>query len=130
MKKTIILSTIAMNRMAGGIERNITLISNYLSDKNYSINLITFDKSDATSFYDINKNINWYKLGISQPHYKYSLYNKIKLLLKMRNLLKKPQFKNSILICFHHGLLLRFFVSTFALKIKIVCSERNSFKNI
>ena len=61
MKKTIILSTISMNRMAGGIERNITLISNYLSDKNYSINLITFDKSDATSFYDINKNINWYK---------------------------------------------------------------------
>ena len=124
--KNFFFVTISLNNVAGGLEKNLVNICNYLSNHGYKINIITFDLNKSTPFYRIDKKIDWYKLGLSEPHQKYSLINKIKLLINLRKVFKKNQNKTKV-ICFHHGILPRIILSTIGLKhVEIICSERNS----
>jgi GalNAc-alpha-(1->4)-GalNAc-alpha-(1->3)-diNAcBac-PP-undecaprenol alpha-1,4-N-acetyl-D-galactosaminyltransferase len=120
----IILVTISLDRVAGGLERNFVWLANSLSKNGNNVTLITFDYKKALSFYQINRDVEWIKLNISKPHEKISIINKILTLIRLRNVVKKR--KNCVIICFHHGILARIFFSTFGLGIKIICSERNS----
>ena len=79
------------------MEKNLVNICNYLSNHGYKINIITFDLHNSIPFYKIDKKIDWYKLGLSQPHQKYSLINKIKLLINLRKVFKKIKIKQNYL---------------------------------
>ena len=119
--------TISLDNMAGGLEKNLIKLSNLLSKKKYKINILTFDLNNSKSFYEIRKEINWYKVGISKPHLRYTFFNKIKLIYLIRNIFKQSNRQNTKVICFHHGILPRIFLSTIGLpNIQILCSERNS----
>ena len=124
--KNVFFVTISLNNVAGGLEKNLVNISNYLSNKNYRINILTFDLKRSISFYKIDKRVNWYKSGLSQPHHKYSLINKIKLIFNLRKIFKEHKEITKV-ICFHHGILPRIILSTIGLKnVEVICSERNS----
>jgi glycosyltransferase involved in cell wall biosynthesis len=110
--------------MAGGLEKNIILLANYLAVKQHEVKIITFDFPEAESFYHMHKNIKWHRIGDTPAHAKISFAARLKLMLKFRNHVKcssKP-----IIICFHHGILARVFLSTLFIKKIIICSERNS----
>ena len=70
--KNVFFITISLDSMAGGLEKNLINISNNLSEKNYKINILTFDLINSKSFYKIRKEIKWFKVGISKPHLKYT----------------------------------------------------------
>ena len=109
--------------MAGGIERQIIFLANHLS-KLYSVHLITLDLPSAKSFYRISERVKWHKVGNSPPHNKISFYSRVKQILSIRKIFKEAEKFN--LVCFHHGLLFRFFVASLGLKKFFICSERNS----
>jgi GalNAc-alpha-(1->4)-GalNAc-alpha-(1->3)-diNAcBac-PP-undecaprenol alpha-1,4-N-acetyl-D-galactosaminyltransferase len=123
MKKTIFLCTISLDQMAGGIERQLIYLANHLS-KYYFVNIITLDLATATSFYPINREVKWHKVGNSTPHNSISFYKRINQILEIRKILKKSEKFN--LVCFHHGLLFRFFIASLGFEKYLICSERNS----
>lgn len=122
--ETYVLATISLNQMAGGLERNIIRLANNLARSGRNVELITFDFSNATSFYEIDKAVHWHKVAISVPHGPINFFDRIKLILKIRQILKNSNAR--LVICFHHGILFRFMMAAFFTKTKIVASERNS----
>lgn len=124
----VVLATISLNAMAGGLEKNIILLANHLSEHGYGVRLVTFDLNNANSFYTINDKVQWHKVGIGKPHAQISLINRIKLIQNIRNIIRglKSSHNKPIIICFHHGILFRFFAAALFTGSKIICSERNS----
>jgi len=124
MTNAVVLGTISLNKMAGGLEKNIVLLANHLVQKGIDVNLISFDFPDADAFYEIDPRVKWYKVGNSRPHAPISFWKRLALIRQMRIILHKLQ--SPIIICFHHGILFRFLLASFLLPRRIVCSERNS----
>lgn len=110
--------------MAGGLERNIINLANHFVRQGHKVALITFDKEKATPFYYVDSKIKWYKLGKSEPHRPISFINRLILIHKIRAIVRGYRFPS--IICFHHGILLRFFLGSFFLASVIIVSERNS----
>ncbi len=121
--KTLVFATISISKVAGGIEKNIVLLANFFSNKSKVI-LITLDNDHANSFFKLNKNVIWLKVGNSNPHEKISFVQRVFQILEIRKILSNQE--NLTLVCFHHGILIRFYLATLGLKKRIICSERNS----
>ncbi len=122
--RPIVLGTISLDQVAGGLEKNFVLLANHLVKNGYDVNLITFDLPDAVSFYQLDPKIRWYKVARTRPHGPIGFFDRINLILRIREVLRnlgKPD-----LICFHHGVLPRFYLASFGLGLRIICSERNS----
>ena len=124
MTESVVLGTISLNDMAGGLEKNIVLLANYLAEKGLNVNLISFDFPDATSFYQIDPRVIWHKVGNSQPHAPISFYKRMVVIGRIRGILN--ELGASTVICFHHGILFRFLLASILIRTKYICSERNS----
>ena len=122
--KNIVLFTISLNKMAGGLEKNFILLANHFFKKGYNVHLFTYDLPDAISHYKISQGIKWHKIARTPPHSSVGFKERFLLILRTRKLLKT--LKKPIIICFHHGILSRIIFSTIGLRIPIICSERNS----
>lgn len=124
----VYLATISLDAMAGGLEKNMILLSNYLADQDFEVHLVTFDGEGATAFYEIDDRVQWHKVGVGQPHAPISFRDRAKLIRRIRELFTTPaQTKNApVVICYHHGILARFFLATVFTGTRIICSERNS----
>ena len=126
--QSVFLATISLDGMAGGLEKNILLLANYLAKKKFNVHLITFDTKLAEAFYDIGSNVAWHKVGLGKPHDPISFVDRIKVIMNTRMAIKRFTHDNKkpIIICFHHGILARFFLATLFVSAQIICSERNS----
>ena len=124
MNNTYVFAAISLDRMAGGLERNIVRIANYLSQRGHDVHLITFDWNTATSFYEIDNSVTWHKVANSPPHAPIGFRNRIQLILNIRKIFK--DIGPAALVCFHHGILFRFMAAAMFQNIKVISSERNS----
>lgn len=124
MSKKLIFCTISLGDKAGGLEKNIINVANYFSNNNFSVDIITFDTNNTKSFYKINSNIKWHKIGSKKPHFKINFSERFKQIIQIRSIISKKS--NSKIICFHHGISFRFLIANIFLKNKIFISERNS----
>lgn len=125
MTERIALATIALDNMAGGLERNIIYLANHFSNEGREVHILTFDLPGAVSFYEINEGVTWHRLGRTKPHTRISFADRLKLILRIRRLFTGDA-RFSRLVCFHHGILARFFLATIFTRTSIICSERNS----
>ncbi len=123
MSKRVIFATIALHNMAGGLERNIVRIANYLSTRGYDVSLLSFDLPDAQAFYAIEPGVKWFRLGRTRPHQKISFGERLALLGRIREALRGEK---ATLIVFHHGILLRLLLASLFLNIRTFCSERSA----
>ena len=119
-----VLATISLDEMAGGIERNIVSLTNRLARHRRGSSLITFDYEIARSFYPIDKDVRWYKVGTTRPHGPIGFGDRVRLVLAIRKALKDAG--ASVVICFHHGILARFVFASLFTGVRIVVSERSS----
>ena len=110
--------------MAGGLERNLIWLANMLVSNSYRVTIITFDVKESHSFYAIDDRVIWKKIGISQPHKKISIADKLRTSLEIRKIV--TSLHSPILVCYTHGILFRIIFSCIGLKLKVVCSERNA----
>ena len=118
------LATISLDNMAGGLERNIVHLANSLSRRGHTISLITFDRRAARSFYRIEDGVRWYKVGVSPPHGPIGFGERLRLVRAIRVALLDAQ--ATTIICFHHGILVRFLLASLLTSIRIIVSERSS----
>lgn len=124
MSGQYVLATVSLDEMAGGLERNIVSLANKLTQQGCDSSLITFDRPIAQSFYPIDKGVRWYKVATTRPHSSIGFGSRIRLILAIRKALKDAD--ASVVICFHHGILVRFVLASLFTGIRIVVSERNS----
>lgn len=123
----VTLATIALHNTAGGLERNIVRIANYLATRGYDVHLLTFDQPGAVSFFPLDPAVTWHTTGRTKPHTRISFIERLQLLGRIRNALKNsPGGARNTLICFHHGILLRCMLAALGLGVKVICSERNA----
>jgi len=111
MNETLVFCAISLHQMAGGLEKNIVLLANHFSEKKYNVEIITFDLPGSKSFYSINPNVIWHQTGVQLPHRSISFADRFKVLKNIHSVLNSKQ--DLVLIIFHHGILFRFFLSTF-----------------
>lgn len=124
MTGAIALATISLDRMAGGLERNIVYLANHLAEKGEQVVLLSFDRPDAEMFFDLHPAVVWRRVGASAPHQEIGFAERLRLIGRIRRTL--AEFSVDVLICFHHGILARFLAASVFLGVRIVCSERNS----
>ncbi len=118
----------SLDQVAGGLERQLIRVAEQLSQYKFKVIIISYDNTNANSFYRIPKNIEWIKCGNGLiPHRKANLFKRIKQIYKLRKLLQN--YDVTELITFHHGLYPRSFLATIFLNIKNIVSERNSLSN-
>ncbi len=110
--------------MAGGLERNLIYLSSYLAELGNDVLIVTFDKQNTDCFFKMDRRVTWIALGLSKPHTKISSIEKIRLVCSLRATIKSYNVEK--IICFTHGLLSRVFLSSLALNVKIICTERNA----
>lgn len=122
--RPIVIGTISLDGMAGGLEKNIVLLANHLCSSGRSVRLVTFDNAEASSFYELDNRVEWFKVGRTKPHSKIGFVDRLMLIGRIRSVLKKE--RDPIVICFHHGTLPRFHFAGLMLKRSMICSERNS----
>lgn len=122
--KSIVLATIALDRMAGGLERNIVLLANHFAQAGINTTLITFDTGNAQSFYEIDPRVTWHKTGTTKPHKPVTFRERLSLIARIRVILQS--INHPFVICFHHGILFRFLLAACGLGLRTVCSERNA----
>lgn len=121
----IALATISLHQMPGGLEKNIIYLANFLASQGIEVLLLSFDRPNSTAFYPIDNRVQWHQLGRTKPHSRITFIERIRLIGRMRSCMSKPE-PCDWLICFHHGILVRYFLATLGLVTKIICSERNS----
>ena len=122
--KSVALGAISLHQMAGGLEKNIVLLANFLVEQGRQVSLITFDQPEASSFYEIDPRVQWHRVGRTRPHIRISFRNRFDLIARIRVVL--DAMNNPIIVCFHHGILTRFYIASFLLGLPLICSERNS----
>ena len=118
------LGTISLDKVAGGLEKNIVYLANQLVDEGHTVVLLSFDLQPAKSFYKIDDRVIWIKAGVSQPHARITFAERINLIKNIRLAMTKNEVTK--IIVFSHGLLARFMVAGLGLKTMFICSERNS----
>ncbi len=125
MSKKIVLSTISLHHMAGGLEKNITRVANYFASSGHQVSLVTFDLTDAVAFFQLDPRVAWHCVGRTLPHTPVSFWQRLSLIYRMRSVIRGMGHDVQVII-FHHGIILRWFLATLGLRVRLICSERNS----
>lgn len=110
--------------MAGGLEKNIVLLANHLARCGNQVSLITFDLPRANAFYEIEPSVHWHQVARTPPHSSIGFWQRLKMLRRIRRVLMDAN--RPVVVCFHHGVLLRFAAASIGLRLPLICSERNS----
>ncbi len=122
--RSIALCAISLNHMAGGLEKNFILLANHLARCGERVSLITFDLPGATSFYEIESSIRWHQVACTPPHSPIGFWQRLKMIYRIRRALIDAD--RPVVVCFHHGFLLRIALGALFLRLPLLCSERNS----
>ena len=122
--RSIVLGTISLNQMAGGLEKNFVLLANHLAQRGDQVSIVSFDQPGATAFYEIDPKVTWHQVARTPPHSGIGFFSRLQLIGRIRVALRSME--RPIVVCFHHGVLPRFMLAALALGLRIVCSERNS----
>lgn len=120
----VLLGTISLDRMAGGLEKNIVLLANFLARHGHDVELVTFDLPEAASFYEMDPRVGWRRVGRTRPHTPVGFFERLALIRRIRAIVCAAT--APIIVCFHHGILFRFWAAALGTRARIVCSERNS----
>ena len=108
---------------AGGAERVLSNIANYLVNKNYKISIVTI--TDEKPFYRLNDRIKLYKLGMQNKSNNFfqAIFLHLKRFTGLINILKK--INSNLIISFMTINNVYATISAKVLKIPIIISERN-----
>ena len=122
--RSVALCAISLNQMAGGLEKNIVLLANHLARCGEQVCLITFDLPGANAFYEIEPGVQWHQVARTPPHSPIGFWQRLKMIRRIRRALMDAG--QPVVVCFHHGVLLRLATGALGLRLPLVCSERNS----
>ncbi len=114
----------AIDCMAGGVERVITILMNALAERGHTIALLTWDHSKAECFYPIAPEVIWKKLNLGDPSEKANLMLKLRRAAEIRGWAR--EIKPDVFVCFQDGPFMAIRAYTFGLGIPVIAAERNA----
>jgi GalNAc-alpha-(1->4)-GalNAc-alpha-(1->3)-diNAcBac-PP-undecaprenol alpha-1,4-N-acetyl-D-galactosaminyltransferase len=114
----------AIDNMAGGVERIITVLMNALSTRGHQVNLLTWDSTAGRSFYPMNPAIVWHRLGLGDPKVRASAA----LMMRRRDAVRRVvrQRRPQAIVCFQDGPFVAIRGYTLGLGIPVIAAERNA----
>ncbi len=109
---------------AGGAEKIMATIANYLSENGWKVFLLTFDDGKIAPFYPLNKNIKWIPLNLLKEtegklQKGYHLFRRIWILRKTLKSLKAK-----VAISFIAKVNILSIIATLGTSVKVIVSER------
>jgi len=114
----------AIDGIAGGVERMVTTVMNALCTRGHCVDLMTWDRKGATSFYPLAPEVSWHKLDLGDPFVTASYAVKFKRAGAIRNLLRRR--KPEAIVCFQDGPFVAIRGYTIGLGIPVFAAERNA----
>ena len=108
-----------LENSGGGAERSVIWLSNQLAKHGHFVHLISWDKPGSKTFYSLDKNVSWHKLGIDL-----NFFNKLKKFFRLTALLKS--IKSDVFIGFVMGGDKVIYASSLLTNTKLIAAERNS----
>jgi GalNAc-alpha-(1->4)-GalNAc-alpha-(1->3)-diNAcBac-PP-undecaprenol alpha-1,4-N-acetyl-D-galactosaminyltransferase len=114
----------ALDRMAGGIERMITMLMNDLVTRGHEVDLLTWDLEGAQAFYPMASGIRWQRLDLGDPKVRASKSLMLRRAQAIRALVgrRKPQ----VIVCFQDGPFMAIRTYTLGLHVPVLAAERNA----
>lgn len=107
---------------AGGAEKKICELSNYLDSIGYKVFLLTLDSNDDKPFYHLNQRIKWLKISKHENHNKF--FYKVKKIILIKNILTK--YSVDIFVGFVMSGDRSLYLAAILARTKIIVAERNS----
>ncbi len=114
----------AFNNMAGGIEKMAAALMNEMCARGHDISLLTWDQSEAKSFYEFSPKIKWYTLDLGTHKNKAGWSLRLKRAIKLRAFLK--EISPDVILAFQHGTFLSTRLYSLGFDIPVVAAERES----
>jgi glycosyltransferase involved in cell wall biosynthesis len=114
----------AIDRMAGGVERMISVVMNALTARGHEVDLLTWDLASAEAFYPMSSGITWHRLNMGDPNVRASKMLMIRRAQAIRTLVgqRKPQ----VIVCFQDGPFMAIRGYSLGFHIPIIAAERNA----
>jgi GalNAc-alpha-(1->4)-GalNAc-alpha-(1->3)-diNAcBac-PP-undecaprenol alpha-1,4-N-acetyl-D-galactosaminyltransferase len=114
----------AVNRIAGGVERMITMVMNTLAARDHAVDLLTWDLAGAEAFYPMTAAITWHRLDMGNPQVRASNLLRLRRARTVRALIgqRKPQ----VIVCFQDGPFMAIRAYTLGFHIPVIVCERNA----
>lgn len=112
------------HEVSGGVERMAIALMNELARRGHRIELLSWDKSGAETYYPLDGRVVWHKLDMGDANHKAGWWLRFQRQLIIRRLL--TQSRPDIMIAFQHGPFLAAAVAAIGLGIPIVAAERNA----
>jgi len=122
----ILLVTRSINKVLGGLEKQILSIAEGLANLNHQVFIVSLDSGDVKPFYEHNEhpNIQWIGLGIGDPASPATFQQKLRRQISLFQLIRK--LKPDIAISFMIGAFIYSRCPTFVLRVPLILAERNS----
>jgi GalNAc-alpha-(1->4)-GalNAc-alpha-(1->3)-diNAcBac-PP-undecaprenol alpha-1,4-N-acetyl-D-galactosaminyltransferase len=112
------------HEVAGGIERMAVALMNELCARRYTVELLSWDSSDAKSHYPLDPRVAWHRLNMGDARERAGWPLRLRRQLAIRRLLR--QNRPDVVIGFQHGPFLTVALAALGLRIPIIAAERNA----
>ncbi|MGB4058433.1 MAG: glycosyltransferase family 4 protein [Alphaproteobacteria bacterium] len=112
------------DRVVGGVERMSIALMNEMAKRGHDIFLLSWDRADAVSYYEMDPRIDWKKLDEGDSNVRAGWGLRLRRALKIRKIVKKIQ--PDIILAFMDGVFLSVRVSVMGLGIPVAEAERCS----
>ena len=114
----------SIDKMAGGVERQIVALANGLASRRHQVGLFTSDQDSAESFYKMDSKVCWYRLGMGNPTKKAPWLLRLRRMVKVRNIAR--EFRPDIVAAFQPGTFIGLRFYTLGMGLPMVASLRNA----
>lgn len=112
------------HEVSGGVERMAIALMNELARRGHRIELLSWDKSGAETYYPLDGRVVWHKLDMGDASQKAGWWLRFQRQVIIRRLLTRS--RPDIMIAFQHGPFLAAAVAAIGLGIPIIAAERNA----
>ena len=110
--------------ISGGVERMAIAMMNELCVRGHTIELLSWDRSHAETYYPLDKRVVWHRLDMGDAMKKAGWRLRIRRQLAIRCLL--AQSRPDVIIAFQQGPFLAVAVAALGLGIPVIAAERNA----
>lgn len=114
----------AIDNMAGGVERMITTVMNALVERGHQIDLLTWDRAGAQSYYAIDSQVTWHQLDMGDPARKAGIRLRMRRATAVRAIVREHRHQG--VVCFQDGPYMAMRLYTIGMGVPIIAAERNA----
>ena len=123
-ENSIVVFSRSYSGIVGGVEKLSLRITELLVSRGFKVHLISFDESDATTYFPLPEGVIWHKISTSNVDIKSSWQERFRRIRAIRIILKRV--RPSVFIGFQVGSFLVVRIASLGLSIASVAAERNA----